>query len=1437
MTSATAKDAYPLSSMQQGMLFHSISAPATDVYVQQLSACLRGPLDVSAFERAWNEMLRRHAVTRTAFAWRGLPEPLQVVGERVRLPLELLDWRDLPKDGQAQRLAGLCAAERIKGFDLGRAPLMRIKLIRLSDDENQLVWTWHHIILDAWSVPIIVEEFFSAYDALASGREVALDPPPRYRDFVAWQRSADLHEAETFWRKELDGVHEPTPSGIGRPAGVSSDDTGYGLEFIEVPEEEVALLRAFARRSRLTLNTIVQGVWALLLSRYSGREDVVFGVAVAGRPAELQGVERMVGLLINTLPLRVRVSPSQRISEWLEALQRRQAEARRYEQTPLIQLQGWSPLGRGTQLFETLLVVENLPLDTGRMRGGGVELGAFDFIERANFPLTVLMEIRTRSRLGVGYDRNRFDRESMVRMLGHLRTLMTEIARDSQRSLDDLDYMVEAERRQLVEAWSRGPHAGLEAEGRPEIAIHRLFEAVVNATPDALAAVFATPDGDVRLTYAELNARANRFARFLQSRGAGVEDRVVVCMGSSLGRLAAILGIMKAGAAYVPLDDAVPPARLNEMIADCGARLVIAQAPLAGALSAPGAEVIALDGDDDPGLGERGNDLQETAGPHNLAYIIYTSGSTGRPKGVAIEHRSLRHLVNAQVHAFRIDRGSRVLQFASLSFDASVSEIFTALLAGASLYMAPRHLLVPSRDLLALMRRWAITTVTFPPSVLARLPASDLPSLKTLVAAGEACSAEIVTKWAPGRLFLNAYGPTEVTVCATVAEVRPDGTKPSIGFAIGDAHVHVLDQQLRPVAIGVAGELCVGGPGVARGYWGRPDQTVAAFIHDPFSGDPDARLYRTGDLVRFLPSGELEFLGRRDEQVKVRGFRIEPGEIEAALRTDSSVQDAVVVTEGSADERRLVAYLMPKNGPRAEWWPSIAEYFVYDELAYHAMTSDERRNESYRAAIREKVRGKVVLEVGTGPEALLSRFCAEAGARKVYAIEMLPDSHARACARVRELGLDDRIEVILGDAMKVDLPEPADVCVSEIVGAIGGCEGAAVIMNGVRRLLAGDAQMIPARSTTMYAPVQLPDALREELAFAPLPARYVEKIFGEIGYPFDLRLCVKGVDRSHLLAEPRVFEDLDFRDRVDAEVRHAATHVIERDGHLDGFLVWLSLDTGAGERIDILEHEHCWLPVFFPAFGGMVDVAAGDRIDARSGAVLRDGLHPDYFVEGSVLRRGREPVAFRYDSPRQERVFRATPFYRELFRDGKVPRLEGEIRRERFDSVAVKQRLRGRLPDYMVPDVFAVVEQFPLLPSGKVDRRGLASAARAAIPDPPREIVPPRNEAEHAVARIWRDVLQAGEVGRETNFFDHGGHSLLLLRVQDRVREDLGVDVSVADLFAHPTVESLAGRLSRSGGRSTGPMGSHQRAAARQQAMESMAGRRPPRVASEDEGR
>lgn len=1348
----TALDAYPLSPMQQAMVFHSAAAPESDVYIEQLACSLHGPLDRQAFRTAWERLIARHAPLRTAFAWIGLPEALQVAGERVALPLRCEDWRGLDGHVQAARLRALRQAER-RGFALDCAPLLRLVLVRTDEDEHRLVWTWHHAILDAWSVPVLLDEWFALYRVEANGGLVMLPPVRPYRDFIGWLEVQDGAAAETFWSEQLAGFKAPTPLGIGREGGAAD----YGLEFIELAPEEIDALRTAARALQVTLSTLVHGAWAVLLSRYAQETDLVFGSAVAGRPHALAGVETMVGLFVNTLPLRVTVDPAMPVDAWLQALQRSQIAARRFEHVALAEVQGWSAVPREQPLFESLLVVEDFASHRVRPEGAGLSLGEFDFAERADLPLTVLFAVRERSVIGVGFDSGRFERAAMQRLLGHMRTLLLAMARGPKMLLGALDPVGVAER-QLLDAWSRAPAPPAAACRRDDLAVSRLFEAQVAQGPETVAAVFAGSAGDAELTYAALNARANRLARALAARGVVRGDRVAICMEASLDRLAAVLAVLKTGGAYVPLEPSLPPRLRAELIADCAPRLLLADPDIESAIvtATPGAMDEESHAD---------TDLADAAAPEDLAYLIYTSGSTGRRKGVPITHGALRRLVEAQLDAFAIGPASRVLQFSSFGFDASVSEIFTALIGGATLYMAPRRTLVPSAEMVALIERWRIDTLTLPPSVLALLPPASLPALSTLVVAGEACPAWLAARWAGGRRFLNAYGPTEATVCATVARVTPDDGMPSIGRPIGEVRVHLLGSDGRAVPIGVPGALHLGGPTVAQGYWERPELTAGAFANG---------LYRTGDICRFREDGSLDYLGRADAQIKLRGFRIEPGEIEATLREQAGVGDAAVLAAGGPGEaQRLVAFVTRAEAA-FEWWPSIAEFFVYDDLAYHAMTSDARRNRAYRAAIDEAVPGRVVLEVGTGPEALLARFCAEAGARHVYAVELLEASFRKAQAKVRTLGLEDRITVIHGDATKIDLPERADVCVSEIVGAIGGSEGAAAITNRTRHLMGPGATMIPRRSTTLYAPVELPEALRGRLGFGPLAARYAERIFAEAGGPFDLRLCVRGLDRSHLLAAPQVFEDLDYRGEVPIDYRFESEFPITRTGRADGFLIWLTLDTGGGEMIDILDHEHCWLPVFVPAFHPGLAVDAGDLLAARCGATASDdGLHVDYFIEGD---------GFRYDAPHQPRAYRGAPFYRDFFAAGAAP--------VRLDTGQLRAALQERLPGYMVPATIVEIDRLPLTASGKRDRPALL----AALPGSEAAVPAPSGAMEALVARVWRDVLEVEAIDPAVNFFDQGGHSLLLLAVQESLAAE-GHSVEVTDLFRHGTLAALARHL------------------------------------------
>ncbi len=922
MSRRNVEDLYPLTPLQQGLLFHTLYEPEAGLYVEQLSCVLGGPLDAQAFERAWQQVVERHAVLRTAFVTKDLAEPLQAVLRSVKLPCAKEDWRGLGRAEQRERLGAYLDEDRRRGFDLSKAPLMRLALVRLSDDEHQFVWTYHHLLLDGWCVPLVLKEVFAFYEAAARGRAVSLERSRPYRDYIAWLRRQDAPRAAAFWRETLRGFDAPTPLPSGRATGdASAALEGYGEQKAVVSTDITSALQIVARRHGLTLNTLVQGAWALVLSRYSGEPDVVFGVTVSGRPAELAGVETMVGLFINTLPLRVRIEPRESFVVWSKRLQAQHVELRQYEHSPLVEVQGWSDVPRGLPLFESLLVFENYPVDASLQRAPeGLSISGVSKIEKTNYPLTILAGPGAELSLHASYDRQRFDDDAVSRTLGHLKTLLAAFASDPDARLDDLDILTGDERRRLLSEWNDTARAYPESGAT----LHELFERQAAATPDSVAVVCE----DERLTYAELNARADALAQHLRSLGVGPESRVGVLLERSAAMVVALLGALKAGGAYVPLEPSYPRERLAFMAEDARVKVLLTQGHLGATvdgLGVRGCEVLHLDdaGRSAEGAGACAADTAEKAraavGGDNLAYVIYTSGSTGRPKGAMNTHAGVVNRLLWMQEVYRLSVDDRVMQKTPFGFDVSVWEFFWPLITGARLVLARPEGHRDAAYLMRLIEREGITTLHFVPSMLQAFLSEpgleDCRSLRRVMCSGEALTRELQERFheRTRAALHNLYGPTEAAIDVTFWPCERGGerTNVPIGRPVANTRIYITDAQLRPVPVGVAGELHIGGVQLARGYLRRPGLTAASFIPDPFSSVPGARLYKTGDLARYLEGGEIEFLGRLDHQVKLRGFRIELGEIEAALSEHPSVRECVVVArEDVPGDPRLVAYVV-----------------------------------------------------------------------------------------------------------------------------------------------------------------------------------------------------------------------------------------------------------------------------------------------------------------------------------------------------------------------------------------------------------------------------------------------------------------------------------------------------------------------------------------------
>jgi amino acid adenylation domain-containing protein/non-ribosomal peptide synthase protein (TIGR01720 family) len=916
---------YPLSPLQQGMLFHTLYAPSSGTYFEQFAFTLRGALDEAAWEAAWERVVERHAVLRTAFAWEKREKPLQIVSRAARAPWRREDWRALAVEERTARLEAFLREDRERGFELGRAPLMRLALLRVADDAWEFVWSHHHLLLDGWSVGLVLGEVFELYEAVRAGKTAALPAPRPFREYVAWLGRRDPAAAEAFWRGELRGFRAPTPLGIDR--GPRAGGAGeYGEERLDVSPEATAALAELARRRHVTLSTIVQGAWALLLSRYSGDDDVVFGATVSGRPPELPGVDRMVGLFINAVPVRVRVPADAALAPWLQELQARQAETREHEHAPLVDVRAWSELPPGEPLFDSLLIFENFPVDASAAEPrGGVEIAGFRAFERTNYPLTLVVAPAEGLVLRAMYEADRLDGGAVRALLGHLRTLLEAAARDPEARLGDLPLLGADERARELEAWN--DTAADFARGER---IHDRFEAAAARSPDAVALAFRGES----LTYAGLDGRAALLARRLSALGVGPESRVAVCLERGPEMVAALLGVLKAGGAYVPVDPAYPAERVAYVLEDAGVAAVVTEAALAAKLPTGGAAVVLVDGE--APLPHDDAVLVCPATAENAAYVIYTSGSTGRPKGVVVPHRAVVNFLDSMRARPGLTAGDTLLAVTTLSFDIAGLELFLPLTTGARVALADRDTAGDGallRDALAATGATAMQATPATWRMLLEAGWTGSPGLKALCG-GEALPRELSERLLPrvGELW-NLYGPTETTIWSTVERVEAGDGPVAIGRPIANTRAYLLDHALEPVPAGIAGELYLGGEGVARGYLGRPELTAERFVPDPFASRAGARAYRTGDLARRRPDGALEYLGRTDHQVKVRGFRVELGEIEAALALHPEVGEAAVVArEDASGHARLVAYL-------AGGVPAGVRDFLRERLPEHVVPS------------------------------------------------------------------------------------------------------------------------------------------------------------------------------------------------------------------------------------------------------------------------------------------------------------------------------------------------------------------------------------------------------------------------------------------------------------------------------------------------------------------
>jgi amino acid adenylation domain-containing protein len=899
----------PLSFAQQRLWFLDQFEPNNPFYNLPKAIHMKGALNMEALRKSLDAIVARHESLRTTIdSVDG--KPIQVISENRALDLSLIDLSESPRAEREKEMQRLLKEESQRPFNLSQDLMLRAALLRLGQEEHVLFLVMHHIASDGWSMAVLSKELTELYESFVTGKPSPLpELPIQYADFSVWQRNwlqGEVLETQfSYWKNQLDGAPPLLELPTDRPRPAIQTYRG-SKESVVLTTDLSEALKALSQREGVTLFMTLLAVFKTLLYRYIGQEDIVVGSPIANRTRV--ETESLIGFFVNTLALRTDLSGNPSFRELLGRVRDVAFGAYAHQDFPFEKLVAELQPERNMRyspFLQVMFVLQNAPRNPLELSDLTLTPLEFDH-ETAKFDLAFDLALEMVEKpeglsCSLWHNADLFDAATIFRMLGHYQTLLEGIVTNPDQRIGDLPLLTAAERHQLLVEWN-----DTRADYPKDCCIHQLFEAQAEQTPDAIAVVFE----DQQLTYRELNARANQLAHHLRKLGVGPEVLVGICLERSLEMVVGLLGILKAGGAYVPLDPTYPRERLAFMLSDSKASVLLTQEKLAAELSEPRLSMVCLDTNWQAISQESRERPVGAVTSENLAYVIYTSGTTGSPKGVLVAHQGLCNLIESHIRTYQVQQSSRVLHVVSFSFDAAAAHMFLALCSGSTLCLA-RDSLLPGSGMIQILRDQSITHALLPASVLAALPFEKLPLLRVISVGAGICPPDLVARWAQGRRFLNVYGPTEATIASTVAECTGGDRRPPIGRPIANTQIYILDRHLQPVPIGVPGELHIGGVGLARGYLNRAKLTAEKFIPNPFSGEPGARLYKTGDLARYLPDGNIDFLGRIDHQVKLRGLRIELEEIEAVLNQHPTVQESVVLMrEDKPGDKRLVAYIV-----------------------------------------------------------------------------------------------------------------------------------------------------------------------------------------------------------------------------------------------------------------------------------------------------------------------------------------------------------------------------------------------------------------------------------------------------------------------------------------------------------------------------------------------
>jgi amino acid adenylation domain-containing protein/thioester reductase-like protein len=1448
----TREHIVPLSFAQERLWFLDQFGLLGPAYTVAMALRLKGNLNVAALALSFGELIRRHESLRTRFELVA-GSPAQVIDPCEPFALEVQDLSKLPETDRSVEVQRLSSEEASRTFDLSRGPLLHASLLKLDHQEHVLLLTMHHIISDGWSLGVLHRELGVLYRAYSEGQPSPLpELPVQYADYAIWQRrwlqGEVLQNQLRYWSKQLLNVPPQLEMPTDRPRPAVASFRGSRVSF-ELPTALCGALQGLMQREGVTLFTLVLAAYQILLSRYSGQEDVVVGSGIAGRTnAQTEG---LIGFFVNMLILRSELSGNPSFRQFLERVKETALEAYAHQDLPFEKLvKELRPERNLAQqpVFQVALVLQNFPREQLDLAGiTWTRIGAEH--TTSLFDLTLhLSEVSGELSGSFEYATDLFDRGTIERMAGHFCALLEAIAADPDCPIQQLKLLNEAEREQVLCRFNSSS-----ASYPDDRLIHELFEDYAKRTPEAVAVCWR----DQQLTYAQLNSSANQLARALLALGVRSDDRVSLCVDRGVQMVIGLLGILKAGGAYVPLDASYPADRLAYMLGDSMPVAVVTERRFRNMLPEGSAPIVELDGDwSTIAKHEDANPVPSILGlsPERLAYVIYTSGSTGQPKGVMLEHRGLCNLAIVQRHLFGIQSDSRVMQFASLSFDACTWEWVMALCSGACLCLASREDLAPGEPLRSVLQAQKITHATLPPVALGTMSCSEeLNGLHTLIVAGEACSEALVKRWGQGRRFVNAYGPTEVTICASMHWCDPFAQgSPPIGRPISNTRIYILDNHDQPVPIGVPGEICIGGVGIARGYLNRPGLTAERFIADPFVEDPQARMYRSGDLGRWRPNGTIEYLGRNDHQVKIRGFRIELGEIESQLLRHPHVKEAAVLArEDEGEGRRVIAYVVTdmskvealQSADVAEAGAEIVSQWktLYEDTysaggpgptfagwnsSYSDQPIPEAEMQEWLTSTVARIKAlqpNRVLEIGCGVGLVLQHVAPQCTAY------IGTDFAASALNRLQQWigGRDDlkHVELLHRSATELDDFQSGSfdtIVVNSVVQYFPDVEYLLSALQELARLLSPGGRIFLGDIRHLGLLQIFHNAVQLGKAAATVSVEQLRR-----------RVARAVAQEKELVIDPQFFRQLPGHTPGIAAVevllkqglssneltRHRYDVILHTDSQSGLPVVCESLEwqtaVGSYAELKAALKERRWPAVCLSSIPNarLVREAAAQRLIETSderleiGAVRRqlnelqfDAVDPQkvwelgeaYGYQVTLSPANQEGFDARFvDQTRVHEVTRAAwavPVPARSWSTYTNNPLENGIRQQLIPQL--REYLRVRLPEYMIPSAWVLLKQLPLTPNGKLDRRALPVPHSRS--NEAGEYIAPSTELERTLADIWATVLRVDQVGAQDNFFDLGGHSLLVLQALFEINKSIGCALKVTDVYHNPTVRDLA---------------------------------------------